>query len=186
MTYSQCIVQTYTIYFLRRIYMNNTRRCIIKACAGLTLAISTISSANFSNPTSMMSPFGAQSFNQPQQMQPFGRSMPWNGQNSVQPRYSNTRYAAPRQRYAQPDFNPMPWAMGGTSRPQAQPVQQFGGMSMMPFNPGIQPQRQYLQPQSQSSFMMPGMDQGIRTMMEPGKIMAEEATPGVYMKPTWR
>jgi len=23
-------------------------------------------------------------------------------------------------------------------------------------------------------------------MMEPGKIMAEEATPGVYMKPTWR
>ena len=80
----------------------------------------------------------------------------------------------------------MPWAMGGTSRPQAQPVQQFGGMSMMPFNPGIQPQRQYLQPRSQSSFMMPGMDQGIRTMMEPGKIMAEEATPGVYMKPTWR
>jgi hypothetical protein len=30
------------------------------------------------------------------------------------------------------------------------------------------------------------MDQGMRSMMEPGKIMAEEATPGVYMKPTWR
>jgi hypothetical protein len=34
--------------------------------------------------------------------------------------------------------------------------------------------------------MMPGMDQGIRSMMEPGKIMAEEATPGMYMKPTLR
>jgi len=26
----------------------------------------------------------------------------------------------------------------------------------------------------------------IRAMMEPGKIMAEEATPGVYTKTTWR
>jgi hypothetical protein len=34
--------------------------------------------------------------------------------------------------------------------------------------------------------MMPGMDQGIRIMMEPGKVIAEEATSGVYMKPTWR
>lgn len=166
--------------------MNNTGRCIIKACAGLTLAISTMSSANFGNPSSMMSPFGAQSFSQPQQMQSFGRSMPWGAQGYTQPRYSNSRYATPRQRYTQPAYNPMPWAMGGASRPQAQPAQQFGGMSMMPFNPGMQPQRQYRQPQSQSAFMMPGMDQGIRTMMEPGKIMAEEATPGVYMKPTWR
>lgn len=166
--------------------MNNTGRCIIKAFAGLTLAVSTMSSANFGNPSSMMSPFGAQSFSQPQQIQTFGRSMPWGAQGRAQPRYSNSRYTVPRQRYAQPDYNPMSWAMGEPSRAQVRPTQQFGGMSMMPFNPGVQSQRQYLQPQSQSSFMMPGMDQGIRTMMEPGKIMAEEATPGVYMKPTWR
>ena len=61
----------------------------------------------------------------------------------------------------------------------------FGGMGSMPFSGMSQPQQQYRQPQS-SSFMMPGMDQGMRSMMEPGKIMAEEATPGVSMKPTWR
>jgi hypothetical protein len=55
---------------------------------------------------------------------------------------------------------------------------------MMPWNAMSQPQPRP-QPQSQP-FMMPGMDQGIRSMMQPGKIMAEEATPGMYMKPTWR
>ena len=132
-----------------------------------------------------MSPFGGQTFAQPQMQQFGGNSMPWGGQRFAQPRYSNPRYASPRQRYsAQPTYNPMPWAMAGGNSRKAQPTQSFGGMSMMPFNPG-QPQQQFRQPQS-SSFMMPGMNQGIRTMMEPGKIMAEEATPGVYMKPTWR
>ena len=163
--------------------MKNTRRHIIKTCLGLALVVSTMSSANFTNPSSMMSPFGAQGFSQPQ-MQPFGNSMPWGAQSYAQPRYSNSRYAAPRQRYAQPAYNPMPWSMNTPSARQAQPTQPFGGMSMMPFNPGVQPQQQYRQPQS--SFMVPGMDQGIRTMMEPGKVMAEEATPGMYMKPTWR
>ncbi|SFV79935.1 hypothetical protein MNB_SUP05-12-1041 [hydrothermal vent metagenome] len=77
----------------------------------------------------------------------------------------------------------MPWGQSRTPAYQAPQAQSFGGM--MPFgNMAQQPQSRYRQPQS--SFMMPGMDQGIRTMMEPGKIMAEEATPGVYMKPTWR
>ena len=164
--------------------MKNTRHHIIKTCLGLTLAISTLSSANFSNPSSMMSPFGGQGVSQPQ-MQPFGNSMPWGAQGYSQPRYSNSRYTIPRQRYSQPAYNPMPWTVNSApSRQASRPAQSFGGMSMMPFNPGMQPQKQYQQPQS--SFMMPGMDQGIRTMMEPGKVIAEEATPGVYMKPTWR
>ena len=120
-------------------------------------------------------------------MQQFGgNSMPpWGSQRFSQPRYSNPRYTSPRQRYTpQPAYNSMPWTMGSAPARQAQPAQSFGGMSMMPFNPGM-PQQQVRQPQSQS-FMMPGMDQGIRGMMEPGKIMAEEATPGMYMKPTWR
>ncbi|MDG2395883.1 hypothetical protein [Candidatus Thioglobus sp.] len=167
---------------------------IFKTCIGLTLAISTTVGANFGDPSSMMSSFGGQGFAQPQmqpfgnsmpQMQPFGNSTPFGGQSYNQPRYSNSRYASPRQRYnTQPAYNPMPWAMGGDSGRKAQPTQSFGGMSMMPFNPGV-PSQQPAQ-KSQSAFMMPGMDQGIRTMMEPGKIMAEEATPGVYMKPTWR
>ncbi|SMN14917.1 hypothetical protein CRYPA_1051 [uncultured Candidatus Thioglobus sp.] len=166
--------------------MNNTKHNLIKTCIGLTLSISAASFANFGNPTSIMSSFDGQNFAQPQtQMQQFGgNSMPWGAQAYNQPRYSNSRYAAPRQRYAQPAYNSMPWSMNSAPVRQAQPAQSFGGMSMMPFNPGI-PQQQVRQPQS-SSFMMLGMDQGIRSMMEPGKIMAEEATPGMYMKPTWR
>jgi len=158
--------------------MKNTA---VKLCIGLTLAIGTASQANWGNSTSMM-PFGNQGFSQPQmqpfggqgisqQMQNFGGSMPWGGQNFNQSRY-------------QPRYN-NPYIRGGYGRgyqaPQSQP---FGNMNMMPFGSMVQPQKQYRQPQS--SFMMPGMDQGIRSMMEPGKIMAEEATPGVYMKPTWR
>ncbi|SHN90971.1 hypothetical protein BHECKSOX_1164 [Bathymodiolus heckerae thiotrophic gill symbiont] len=163
--------------------MKQIKTGFLKTCIGLTLVVGTMANANFGDPTSMMSSFGGQNFAQPQtQMQQFnGNSMPWGIQAYNQPRYSNSRYAAPRQRYA---YNPIPWPMDGASSRQAQPVQSFGGMNMMPFNPGI-PQQQVRQPQS-SSFMMPGMDQGIRRMMEPGKIMAEEATPGMYMKPTWR
>ena len=166
--------------------MKQTKTGFLKACMGLTLAIGTMANANFGNPSSMMSSFGGNNFAQPQtQMQQFGgNSMPWGGQSLNQPRYSNSRYAAPTQRYNQLAYNPMQWSRGGSSSRQAQPAQSFGGMSMMPFNPGM-PQQQVSQPQS-SSFMMPGMDQGIRSMMEPGKIMAEEATPGMYMKPTWR
>jgi hypothetical protein len=142
--------------------MKNTA---IKLCIGLTLAIGTVSQANWGNSTGMM-PFGGQSLSQP--MQSFGSSTPWGGQSNNQSRY-------------QPRYNP--YNRGYQQAPQSQP---FGNMGMgsMPFGGMSQPQQQYRQPQS--SFMMPGMDQGIRTMMEPGKIMAEEATPGVYMKPTWR
>ena len=142
--------------------MKNTA---IKLCIGLTLAIGTASQANWGNSTGMM-PFGGQSFSQP--MQSFGSSTPWGGQSNNQSRY-------------QPRYNP--YNRGYQQAPQSQP---FGNMGMgsMPFGGMSQPQQQYRQPQS--SFMMPGMDQGIRSMMEPGKIMAEEATPGVYMKPTWR
>ncbi len=159
--------------------MKQTKTGFLKACIGLTLAIGTMANANFGNPSSMMPSFGGSNFAQPQ-MQQFGsNSMPWGSQSLSQSRYSNSRYAAPTQRY-----NPMQWSRGGSSSRQVQPMQSFGGMSMMPFNPGM-PQQQVSQPQP-SSFMMPGMDQGIRSMMEPGKIMAEEATPGMYMKPTWR
>ena len=146
--------------------MKNTA---IKLCIGLTLAIGTASQANWGNSTGMM-PFGGQSFSQP--MQSFGSSTPWGGQSNNQSRY-------------QPRYNPYNrgYGRGYQQAPQSQP---FGNMGMgsMPFGGMSQPQQQYRQPQS--SFMMPGMDQGIRSMMEPGKIMAEEATPGVYMKPTWR
>jgi len=152
--------------------MKNTT---IKLCIGLTLAIGTASQANWGNSTGMM-PFGGQSFSQP--MQSFGSSTPWGGQSNNQSRY-------------QPRYNPYNRGNGGYGRgyqqaPQAQPFGNMGSMGSMPFGSMMQqPQQQYRQPQS-SSFMMPGMDQGMRTMMEPGKIMAEEATPGVYMKPTWR
>lgn len=145
--------------------MKNTA---IKLCIGLTLTIGTATQANWGNSVGLM-PFGGESFSQP--MQSFGGSTPWGMQNFNQPRY-------------QPRYNP--YDRGGYGRgyqaPQSQP---FGNMNMIPFGSMIQQQQQYRQPQS-SSFMMPGMDQGIRSMMEPGKIMAEEATPGIYMKPTWR
>jgi len=40
--------------------MKNTKHHIIKTCLGLTLVISALSCANFSNPSSMMSPFDVQ------------------------------------------------------------------------------------------------------------------------------
>ncbi|MBT3186194.1 hypothetical protein [Candidatus Thioglobus sp.] len=143
--------------------MKDKNKTIVKFCAGLTLVFGTTVHANWGN--SM--PFGGQSFSQPQQMQPFGGSMPWGGQNYNQSRYQQPRYNS--------------YNRGGSYQaPQSNP---FDGMGM-PFGGMSQPQQQYRQPQS--SFMMPGMDQGMRSMMEPGKIMAEEATPGMYMKPTWR
>jgi len=143
--------------------MKDKNKTIVKFCAGLTLVFGTAVHANWGN--SM--PFGGQSFSQPQQMQPFGGSMPWGGQNYNQSRYQQPRYNS--------------YNRGGSYQaPQSNP---FGGMGM-PFGGMSQPQQQYRQPQS--SFMVPGMDQGMRSMMEPGKIMAEEATPGMYMKPTWR
>ena len=125
-----------------------------------------------------MMPFGGQ---QPPRYQapapaaqPFGGMMPFSGQQA--PRYQ-TPAPAP-----QPFGGMMPFA--GQQPPQYQApaptAQPFGGM--MPFR---QPQSQY-QAQPQQSFMMPGMEQGMRSMMQPGKIMAEEATPGMYVKPTWR
>ena len=145
--------------------MNEKNKTITKFCIGLTLSLSTAVHANWGG--SSMVPFGGQSFSQPQQMQPFGGSMPWGGQNYNQSRYQQPRYNS--------------YNRGGSYQaPQSNP---FGGMGM-PFGGMSQPQQQYRQPQS--SFMMPGMDQGMRSMMEPGKIMAEEATPGMYMKPTWR
>ncbi len=106
---------------------------------------------------------------------PFGSSgsnmMPW-GQSQA-PVY--------QQPQSQMFGGMMPF--GGNSVPQYRAPQSNGFGSMMPWGGGSQPQFQ--QPQSQG-FMMPGMDQGIRSMMQPGKIMAEEATPGMYMKPTWR
>ncbi len=149
--------------------MKNTNKKITKFCIGLTLVFS-VSANAFWDGSSGMSPFGGQSFSQPQ-MQPFGGSMPWGGQNYNQSRYSQPRYNSYNRGHHR----------RGYQAPQAQP---FGGMGMMPFSGMTQQPQRYQQPQS--SFMMPGMDQGIRSMMEPGKIMAEEATPGMYMKPTWR
>jgi len=106
--------------------------------------------------------------------QPFGGMMPFGGQQAP-------RYQAPAPA-PQPFGGMMPFA--GQQPPQYQAPapapQPFGGM--MPFR---QQQPQY-QPQPQQPFVMPGMEEGMRSMMQPGKIMAEEATPGMYVKPTWR
>ena len=106
--------------------------------------------------------------------QPFGGMMPFSGQQAP-------RYQAPAPA-PQPFGGMMPFA--GQQPPQYQAPapapQPFGGM--MPFR---QQQPQY-QPQPQQPFVMPGMEEGMRSMMQPGKIMAEEATPGMYVKPTWR
>lgn len=142
----------------------------------------------FGSSGSMM-PFGGQTYSQPQYtQQPFGGMMPW-GQVQQAPVYQ-----APQQ----PFGGMMPW---GNTTPQYQTPQNNGFGNMMPWGnaaPQYQtPQRngfgnmmpwggsQYQQPQTQN-FMMPGMEQGLRGMMQPGRIMAEEATPGMYMKPTWR
>ena len=160
----------------------------VKTCIGLSMCFGLSTQANWGNSSSMM-PFGMQNNAQPRM-----QTNPWAVQQN---RQTNYRRVSPS--------NVQPWTMNNmpvrqAPQAQAQPFsmgmmpfnttasnsqsQPFGGMSMMPFNPGIQPQQQFTQPSS--SFMMPGMDQGIRSMMEPGKIMAEEATPGVYMTPTWR
>lgn len=123
------------------------------------------------------------------QSQPFGGMMPW---GSSAPRYQAPQsngfanmmpwggsqapvYQAPQ---SQPFGGMMPW---GNSAPRYQAPQSNGFGNMMPWG-GSQPS--YRQPQS--NFMMPGMESGIRSMMQPGKIMAQEATPGMYMKPTWQ
>ncbi len=181
----------------------------IKTCVGLSMCLGLSSHANWGGSSSMM-PFSMQNGAQPRM-----QSNSWARQQNHQTNYrrvtpSNvqpwTMSSMPTRQVTQPQAQPFGMGMmpfnTTTSNSQAQPfggmdmmpfgsktpstqTQPFGGMSMMPFNPGIQPQQQFTQPSS-SSFMMPGMDQGIRSMMEPGKIMAEEATPGVYMTPTWR
>ena len=144
-------------------------KIITKFGIGLALMIALSAHAQWGSSSGMM-PWGGQSFMQPQAQQPFSGGMPW---GSGEQRYNQPRYT---------QGSIMPWGQSRTPAYQAPQAQSFGGM--MPFGNMAQPQSRYRQPQS--TFMMPGMDQGIRTMMEPGKIMAEEATPGVYMKPTWR
>lgn len=90
---------------------------------------------------------------------------------------------------AAPAYNPQPFgAMMPFAAPQAAPVynqapaQPFG--QMMPWARQAPPQ--YQAPPAQQPYMVPGMEQGIRSMMQPGKIMMEEATPGMHVQPTWR
>jgi len=138
------------------------------ACIGLAL-FSTGSMAQWNN-------WGMPGYgNQPTMPQ-----MPYGG-GYTQPRYAPAPQAQP--------FNMMPFASQRPapvySRPPVYnqpPAQPFGGM--MPW--GAQPQPQYQAPPPQQPMMMPGMEQGIRSMMQPGKIMAEEATPGMHVQPTWR
>ncbi len=168
--------------------MKNKGRAIMKFCIGLTLVAGINANANWGGSSGMM-PFAGQNYMQPQ-AQPFGGGMPWGAQSYTQPQmqpfgggmpWGAQRYSQPRYAQPQSPFGAMsPWGMNSASAYQAPQAQPFG---MMPFGGMTQQQPQ---PQQQTSFMMPGMDQGIRSMMEPGKIMAEEATPGVYMKPTWR
>lgn len=104
----------------------------------------------------------------------YGGMMPWGGSRAPV-------YQAPPP--ARPYGGMMPW--GGSRAPVYQappPAQPYG--SMMPW--GAMSQPQVRQPPPSQGFMMPGMDQGIRSMMQPGKIMAEEATPGMHIQPTWR
>ena len=144
----------------------------------------------------MMPWSNSQSYVQPQYAQPsFGSMMPWGGQA---PAYRAPVYQAPQNSfsammpwgtgsapvYQAPQTNGfasmMPW--GATQAPVYQAPQTNSFANMMPWGGVTQPKYQ----QPQTGFMMPGMEQGIRNMMQPGKIMAEEATPGMYMKPTWR
>jgi len=116
---------------------------------------------------------------------------PWGnpyGQSSMMPQMpGGGGYSHPRYNPQPQPFN-MPFAPRPAPAYNPPPAQPFGGgmMPQMPYGGGYsQPQPRYQQP-AQQPYMMPGMDQGIRSMMQPGKIMAEEATPGMYMKPTWR
>lgn len=178
---------------------------LVILCGGLTLLASSVQAqwnnwgampggSSMTNPNMM--PWGGQSYSRPQYtpqpygsnfmpwgrqqapayqapQQPFGNMMPWGGNPTPPP-------TPPQQ---QPFSGMMPWGMNSAPAYTPPPAQPFGG-GMMPWNAMSQSQARP-QPQSQG-FMMPGMDQGIRSMMQPGKIMAEEATPGMYMKPTWR
>ncbi len=137
-----------------------------------------------------MMPWGGQTYAQPQYSQPsFGSMMPWGQaqapvyQTPQQPFAGMMPWGNAAPRYQAPTSNSfasmMPW---GSTTQQYRAPQSSGVTNMMPW--GVTPQPQYSQPQS--TFMMPGMEQGIRSMMQPGRIMAEEATPGMYMKPTWR
>ena len=165
------------------------KKCLSLACIGLTL-FSTNLLAQWNNwnmpgmssnrgysqpyyapqPQPQPQPFNMMPFAQPQPAMPYNRG------------YSQPYYAPQPQAQPQP-FNMMPFA-----QPQPAPVynpppaQPFGGM--MPW--GSQPQPRYQAPPAQQPYMVPGMEQGIRSMMQPGRIMAEEATPGVHMQPTWR
>ena len=116
-------------------------------------------------------PYSQPQYN-PAPRQPFAGMMPYPGQQT--PRYQ-TPPPTP-----QPFAGMMPYPGQQVPQYQAPAAQPFGGM--MPFG---QQQPRY-QPPVQQPFAMPGMEQGIRSMMQPGKIMAEEATPGMYVKPTWR
>lgn len=160
------------------------KKITITVFAGLTLASNTAQAQWGMNPFSgnnMMPSWGGQTvqprYVQPQYSQPsFGNMMPWGRATT----YQAPVYQAPQNSFSQM----MPWG-GTTQTPVYQQPQTNGFSNMMPWGSMTQPQYQYPQPQTQG-FMMPGMDQGIRSMMQPGKIMAEEATPGMYMKPTWR
>lgn len=176
-------------------------------CAGLTLLTGSAQAqwnnwgampggSSITNPNMM--PWGGQGYSRPQYTpQPYGSNfMPWGGQQAPayqtpqQPFASNMMpwggYRTPPPPPRQQPFGGgmMPWGMNNSAPVYSQPAAQPFGGGMMPWNGMSQPQARP-QPQSQG-YMMPGMDQGIRSMMQPGKIMAEEATPGMYMKPTWR
>ena len=158
-------------------------RSLLLFCTGLTLLTGNAHAqwGNWGMPGGSstaapnMMPWGGQSYARPQyNPQPYGSNMmPWGGNRA--PAYQ----APPPQPYG----GMMPWGGNPAPKYSPPPAQPFGG-GMMPWNGMAQPQPRP-QPQAQP-FMMPGMDQGIRSMMQPGKIMAEEATPGMYMKPTWR
>ncbi|MBL7003490.1 MAG: hypothetical protein ISR69_05640, partial [Gammaproteobacteria bacterium] len=98
---------------------------------------------------------------------------PWTGFGQQAPTYQ-----APTQ---QP-FAMMPWG-GQTVAPRYQtPASPYSNMMPWSSFTGQAPTQQV----PQNSFMAPGMEQGMRSMMQPGRIWAEEATPGMYVKPTWR
>ena len=124
-----------------------------------------------------------------QQPAPAYRPAPAPAPSPVQPFAGMMPYSQPAPAYRpappppqQPFGGMMPFSQPAPAYQPAPPppAQPFGGM--MPF---AQPQPRYQAP-PQQPMMMPGMDQGIRSMMQPGKIMAEEATPGWHVQPTWR
>ena len=188
------LFSSYTSNTIKKILQPNNQRTIMK----LSASLAGISLILFSNGVlAQWNNWGMPGFNNSSMMP----SMPYSSRSYSQPYYApapqNQFYnmmpfasqpAAPAYN-PRPAYNTQPFAgMMPFASPQPAPV--YNQPASQPFSQMMpwarQPQPQYQAPPAQQPFMMPGMEQGIRSMMQPGKVMMEEATPGMHLQPTWR